>query len=154
MDVSDEFWADGEVTGAGEKGCGGGLEAGAAIVDLSDGIVEQRKNRCTIGTICSADGFSAADRFLSLMRCASLRGSGQSGSEQRKNEQRKNRCTICSADWFSAANEMRFSSRKCTIWVWFSAADEMRFSPRKCTIWVRTKEERTEEEQMHDRHDL
>ena len=46
MDVSDEFGADGEVTGAGEKGCGGGAEAGVAIVDLSDGIVGERvKNR-------------------------------------------------------------------------------------------------------------
>lgn len=42
MDVSDEFGADGEVTGAGEKGCGGGAEAGVAIVDLSDGIVGER----------------------------------------------------------------------------------------------------------------
>ena len=46
VDVSDEFGADREVSGAVEKSFGGGAEAGVALVDFLDRIVgESVQNR-------------------------------------------------------------------------------------------------------------
>lgn len=38
MDVSDEVWADGEISGAVEENVGGGAEAVVAMYDLLDGV--------------------------------------------------------------------------------------------------------------------